>query len=238
MYSGTADPLVPGGQEQRVLIPSADGTAHGEIAFQRRFAGIVQIDNTHLVTLAQDPQGISLDVRQVQADELRNSQAAVEKKGQNTIIPFPIRAVHAVQQLHAFIQREVSGQRFFQFGRIQVLNGVAVQKMDLLRQVVKKGTECGDFPGSGRGIKSIFCLVAVGLPGAVPAEIGQIAINVCQRNRADQIDVNVHNGNLIQFQIPQRTIPGLFDVAEKVSEIQEIFVHRFLRVGLDTFVIG
>ena len=42
MNIGAADPLISGGQEQRILVPAADWTAHSQIPFQSGFTGIIQ----------------------------------------------------------------------------------------------------------------------------------------------------------------------------------------------------
>ena len=57
-----ADPLVPAGEEQGVLIPAGDGTADLQIAFQRRLAGVVKVDDTYLVSFTKHPQGVPLNV--------------------------------------------------------------------------------------------------------------------------------------------------------------------------------
>ena len=77
-------------------------------------------------------------------------------------------------------------------------------------------------------VEAILCFIAVRLLGPVAAEIGQIAIHVSERDCANQINSNVHNGNLVQIKISQGTISGLFDIAEKIPKIQKIFINSFL----------
>ena len=113
---GAADALVPGGEEEGVLIPAADGPAHRQIPLQGGLAGVVEVDNAYLVALAQHPQRVPLDVRQVQADQLRDPQAAVEKNSQDAVVPLLVGAVHAGKQLQALVQGQILGQVFAQFG--------------------------------------------------------------------------------------------------------------------------
>ena len=75
------------------------------------------------------------------------------------------------------------------------------------------------------------------LLGTIPAEIGQITINLRQGNGTDKCNVHIHNRYFIPGQIPQRGIPGLLQISEEITKVQEIFVHSFLRVSFDCFMI-
>ena len=107
VYHGTADALILTGQKQRVFVLAADGSAYHQIARQRILAGLVQIDHPHLIALAQHPQGIVVDVGDIQTDQLRDTQAAVEKQRQDAVIPLPVGAVHRVQQGEGLVQRQI-----------------------------------------------------------------------------------------------------------------------------------
>ena len=52
------------------------------------------------------------------------------------------------------------------------------------------------------------------LLGAIPAEVSQIAVYISQCNRPDQANIDIHNRDFVQIQIPQRAVAGLLDVAE------------------------
>ena len=52
------------------VVIAGDGTAHSQITAQRLLAGVVEIDDAHLVALAVDAQSVVLNVIQIDADEL------------------------------------------------------------------------------------------------------------------------------------------------------------------------
>ena len=110
--------------------------------------------------------------------------------------------------------------------------------MGLVGEVVEKGAEGGDLPGPGGGAEAVLGPAAVLLLGPVPAEIGQISIDIRQGDGADKGSVHIHDGDLIPGRVPQRTVPGLLHVAKEVSQVQEIFVYSFLGVGLDGLMVG
>ena len=76
---GTADAFVLCRQKQCVGISACDGPPDSQPAFQRVLTGVIQINDAHFIAFAQHPQGIVLDVAQVQANQLRNSQTAIEE---------------------------------------------------------------------------------------------------------------------------------------------------------------
>ena len=75
------------------------------------------------------------------------------------------------------------------------------------------------------------------LLGAVPAEIGQVAVDVSQGDGTDKMDVHIQNRNFIQVLAAQRRVSGLFHIAEKIPEIKKVFVNSFLRMRFDGLVV-
>ena len=73
--------------------------------------GLVHINDTDLIAFAQDPQGIVLDISEIQTDELGDSKAAVQEQCQYAIISFLIFSVNSVQQLETFFQSQIFGER-------------------------------------------------------------------------------------------------------------------------------
>ena len=122
-----ADSLVSPRQKQGVPIRPGDGPAHRQIIRQRILTRLVQIHDPHLITLTQDPQCVVVDIRQVQPDQLRNTQPAVKKQCQNAQIPLPVWSIHRLQQGNALIQGQIPWQRFFQLGCIDILHGIVIQ---------------------------------------------------------------------------------------------------------------
>ena len=234
---GAADPLVAGRQEQGIPVRPGNGPPHRQIVPQRVQARLVQVHHAHLVALAQDPQGILVNVRQVQPDELRNPQPAVEKQRQDAQIPLPVGPVHGFQQGNALIQRQIAGQGLFQLGRVDVLHRVAVQFVDLVAQIPIKGADGGQLPGPGGGVQSLGGPVAVGVKHPVPAEVGHVGVDFRQGHGAHEGQVHVPDVHGLHGLLLQRRIPGPFQIAEKIPQVQIIFVHRPLGVGLDGLMI-
>lgn len=110
--------------------------------------------------------------------------------------------------------------------------------MHLIGQVIVKGPDGGDFPGSGGGIEAVFRVAAVLVLHAVPAEIGHIAIDIRQRDVGHKRQVNVHDVDLVQLLVRKRGVPELFHVAEKIPQVQKVFVDRSFGVCLDGLMIG
>ena len=142
-----------------------------------------------------------------------------------------------MRKIQAPVQGQIRGQVFAQLGGVQLLHRVVLQKMSLVGEVVEEGTERGDFPGPGGGAEAVLGPDAVLLLGTVPAEIGQISVDVRQGDGADKVDIHVQDGDLVPGRVTERTVPGLLHVAEKISQVQKIFVYGFLRMGLDVFVV-
>ena len=70
MNRGTADTFVLRRQKQCVGIPACDGTTDGQPAFQSVLTGVIQINDAHFIAFAQHPQGIVLNIAQIQAYQL------------------------------------------------------------------------------------------------------------------------------------------------------------------------
>ena len=68
--AGAADALIPGREEEGVGVPPGDGPPDGEILLQRHLAGLVEIEDADLVSLAQDPQRLALDITAIQPHQL------------------------------------------------------------------------------------------------------------------------------------------------------------------------
>ena len=53
-----------------------------------------------------------------------------------------------------------------------------------------------------------------------------------------KVEIHVHDGNFTQREVAQRRVARLLQIAEKVAQVEEVFVDCFLRVGFDGLVIG
>ena len=109
--------------------------------------------------------------------------------------------------------------------------------MGFVGQIVVERTDGGNFPSSGRGIETIVSTAAVWVLRTLTAEVCHIAVYVRQRHAGNQIKIHIHDADLIQSHAGQRRIMDLFDIAEKISKIQEIFINSSFGMSFDIFVI-
>ena len=96
----------------------------GQIGFDGLLAGVVEIDHSLFVALAQHLKGVSPHIGKVDAYQLGDPQAAVEKQGNDAIISLGIGALHMAQQLHAFFHRRWRGRDFLFLGDSRFCTGL------------------------------------------------------------------------------------------------------------------
>ena len=63
--------------------------------------------------------------------------------------------------------------------------------MHLIGEVVVKRPDRGDLPGPGRGVQAVAGIPAVLVLDPVPAEIGQISVDVRQRHRGHKVKIHI-----------------------------------------------
>ena len=115
---------VPPGEKQGISVRRRLVAALCQPSLDGLLAGVIEINDALLVALAQYSKLFAPNVAEIEAHQLRNTQAAVEKEYQDAIIPCAVGLVHAFQKLDALIEAEIPGQCLFQPGRVQVLHGI------------------------------------------------------------------------------------------------------------------
>ena len=183
---GDAPPVLEG-DKQGILIYQGHGVPLGEPVRQRPLTGVVQEQHPFLVALAQHPQLIAPNICFIQAHQLGNTQAAIEKQRQDTVITGRIFAVHTVQKLQTFVQIQVFGQRFLQPRRVQVLNRVGIQQLGLIGQILIERPDGSDLAGPGGVVQA-----------AVPRQVVHVGIDVCERDISYQSQIGIVDGNIVQ----------------------------------------
>ena len=73
---------------------------------------------------------------------------------------------------------------------------------------------------------------------AVPAEIVHIGVHVGERHRAHQGQIHVVDGDLIHGRVPGHHAAVPLKEAEKVAQIQIVFVHGPGRMALDGLMVS
>ena len=72
---------------------------------------------------------------------------------------------------------------------------------------------------------------------AVATEVGHVRIDVVQRHGGYKIKINVHDVDFIQRRVGKCRITLLLEIAEKIPQVQIIFVYGARGVGFDVFVV-
>ena len=130
------------------------------------------------------------------------------------------------------------GQRLHLLGGIDVLAGILCQKMLFIAQVVEKRADSRQLPGPGGRRQPFVRTFTIVELGALPAQIGHVAVNIRHGDGFHKGKIYIHDVDLLQRPRPQGRVPDLLHVAEKVPQIQKILIHRAPAVGLDGLMIG
>ena len=142
-------PLAAGGRDKKRLfsvqrdhIPLSQPILYGLLA------GTVQKEDALLITLAEHAQLVVSNICYIQAHQLRDPKAAVEEQGEDAVVPGLVGSVHTVQKFQAFFQIQVTWQRLFQPGGIQILHGVIRDQLGLVGEILVKRADSRNFSGS------------------------------------------------------------------------------------------
>ena len=238
MDHGTTDAPVLPGEKQCVFIPPGNGPAYRHIPRKRILAGLIEIDHTDLIAFAQHTQGIIVNIRDVQADQLRYPQTAVQKQRQNAVVTLTVGAIYALQQGKGLIQRQIAGEGLHLLGRIHVLAGVVFQKMPFIANIVKKRTNCSQFTGARSSVQTFVRNFTILVLYTITAKIGQIAVNIRQCDAGNEVNIHVTDVDLVQRFAGKRRITLLLQIAKEISHIQIVFIHGALRMRFDGFVVA
>lgn len=110
------------------------GRRTARILPERVLAGLIEVDDAHLIALAEDAQRVALHVVEVQADQLRNPQPAVEKQRQDAVVALAVLAVDGIEQGNTLIERQIARQRLHQLGGSTSLQGFSSSRCRLLHR--------------------------------------------------------------------------------------------------------
>ena len=234
--AGDSPPVLKG-DEQGVLVRQGEHTPLGQPVLQGALAGLVEKEHTFLAALAQHPELAVPHVGHVQADELGDAQAAVQKESQNAVVPGLIGPVHMVQKADALLQIQIVGQIFPQVWGVQVLHRVFFQQLRLAGEVFVKRSDGGGFSGPRRGGQARAGVRAVGMDNPVAGQVIHIGVYVAEGHGPDQVQIHVVNADLVQRRVPGYAAAVQLQKAEKIPQVQKIFVHRPAGVALNGLVI-
>ena len=141
---GHADAIFIARAEERTVVGQHDFVAFGEIIVDRFPAGGAHVDDALLVALADDADTVLVHIRQIQPDQLRAPDAAVEKEHQNRKIARLIRTGDSLQKRGGFLQRQVFRQALAQLRQLDVLDRVFADLLCGDRQIIVEGFDGGE----------------------------------------------------------------------------------------------
>lgn len=162
---GDADAVFIPGAEQCLVVREDDVVPFFQIAVDRPAAGRAHVDDPFLVALADNADAVFIDVCQIQPDQLRAPDPAVEKQHQDRKIPVFVRAVDSFQQRGRFFQRQVFRQAAADLGELDILDRVILDLLGADRQILIERLDRRKLAraGSGRdpGVIRAFAVLAV-----------------------------------------------------------------------------
>ena len=122
-------------------------------------------------------------------------------------------------------------------GGVQILHGVFSMQLGLASEILIKGADGGHLAGPGGRGQAVMGVRAVGMDGPVPGQIVHIGIDIAEGDGADQFQIHVINGDLVQRCIVGHAAFVQLEEAEKISQIQKIFVYCAAGVTLNGLMV-
>ena len=101
---GDADPVAVARAEQRPVIRQNDLSALDQVAVDGFAAACAHIDNALFIAFADHTQPVVIHIRQVESDQLRAPDAAVQKDHENRKITRLIGTFDGFQQRRGFFE--------------------------------------------------------------------------------------------------------------------------------------
>ena len=129
------------------------------------------------------------------------SSGTAQENAEDTVVPLPVAAVHGGEQALALVQGKIAGKGLRQLGRIQILYRVFLQQMRLDRQVFVKALDGGDLSGAGRGGNAVFGVMAALVLDAVPAQEGQVFVDLGERHGLYELQIDIVEGDTVVLNV-------------------------------------
>ncbi len=166
-----------------------------------------------------------MDAAFFDAHQFGKPHPAVEQQGDDAVIPLlpGAGAVHRLEQLKAFLQGQVFGQRLPLAGGLQVLHRADLQQIGLAAEVVIKGAQAGDLPGPGLGVVVIGGLDKV-----------EEAVGIGEGDAQDHPGGDVIDGDIREVGLGHRqTQAGRLEVPQKEPQVDVVSINGSLGPALD-----
>ena len=238
LYRIAADARAPIGEKHSCCARRRNFTAYSQIAVERFAAGIIEVNDTLFVALAKDTQTVSVVVLEVQTNQLRDAQTAVEKNTQDAIITFLVFPIHGRQQPLALFQCEIVGERLWDLWGIKILYRIFLQQLRFYGQVFEEAADRRDFARTGVGAQAVFRLMRIWLLDTVTRQIGQKTINLRERHCAQKGNINISDRDFIEFRRARYEPAIKLQKPQEHPQIEIILIDRSLGMSADRFMIN
>ena len=235
MDRGDADAVFVPGAEQCLVVREDDVVPLFQIPVDGPAAGRTHVDDPFLVALADNADAVFVDVGQIQPDQLRAPDPAVEKQHQDGKIPVFIRAIDRPQQRGRFFQRQVFRQAAADLGEFDVLDRVIWDLLGADGQILIECLDCRKLAraGSGRdpGIVRTFAVLTV------VRQVGQEIKDLRRRDGIQNRRVDPFDIDGIQRRIVRQLPAHQRQEAKEHPQIQMIFLDGTSGLALDRLMI-
>ena len=183
------DALTELADKQGIFVTGFRRDPMGEIGLNRAETGLIEINHTLFVALAQHAEAIIGNILQIDANQLGNTHTAVQEEGNDAIIPLFVLAVDGFQQLQAFPKGQILGQSILRFGHIQTFGGVFVDQLKLFAIIFIKSAQGRDLAGAGANFITISGFDTFMMFGALSGCKNKKIQNFCTGNTPTDLDV-------------------------------------------------
>ena len=235
MDSGNADAVFIPRTKECLVVRQHDLVPFLQIPVDGFPAGSSHVDDPFLVALADDADAVVIDICEIQSDQLRAADAAVQKQHQDRKIPVFVRPIDRFQKCGRFFQCQVFRQTASDFGEFNILDRVILDLLGADRQVFIQCLDSRELPRTGSSGDSNISRAFTVLP--IVCEIRQKIKHLRGCYRIKNRCVDPFDVDLIKRRIVRKLFAHQCQKSKKHAQIQMIFRDCTLGLPLDGFVI-
>lgn len=196
-----ADAVLVPGAEEGAVVGQLDLVPFLQIGVNGLSAGRAKVDKALLVALADDPDAILVNVRQVQPHQLAAPDAAVQEEHENGVVPFLIWPGNRLQKCGRFLHGQVFRQAFPQFWVFQVGHRIFAQLFGSYRQVLVEGLDGRELSRPAGSLNPALRHSLIRPRHPIIGKVGEEIEDFGLGNRPQKVQVNIPNVDGLQIRI-------------------------------------
>ena len=229
--------LVPGAKEGAV-VGQLDLVPFLQVGINGLSAGRAEVDKALLVALANHPNAVLIDIRQIQPHQLTAPDAAVQEEHENGVVPFLIWPGNCLQKCSGFLHSQIFWQAFPQFWVFQVGHRIFGQLLGSHRQVLIERLDGRELPSTAGSLDPALRHSLIRPRHPIIGKVGEEVKNFRLGDRAQKVQVDVPNVDGLQIRINGHLTAHEFHKPQKHPQVQVVFMNRQRRLALDIFVVS